>query len=387
MLKILIAEDNSATVAVLVKFLQRQGHRLLLASDGQKALDLFHDDLPDLVLTDINMPIISGLEVIRQMRLLHSDTWVPIIILSAHAEENDVVNGLQAGADDYMIKPINLKILDAKIQSLRHVVNLQKINQQTALSLSKAHQALENEQLLAKSLLDKMLDQGELSYPGLQYWLCPSAQFSGDLIAASRTVGNKLHLMLADATGHGLAAALPTLLIARTFHAMSDKGYALPSILIEMNLTAKKYLATGYFVATSLFAIDFDHQTIEYWNGGLPSGLLIDDDGQIIHVLSSSNLAIGILDNAQFNAQTRLLHWDKPCELFGYSDGLTEAENSVGQFFGEEQLFGILQSQRPGLRLGAVKSAVGNYIANGREQDDISLLAIRCPLAASANPA
>ncbi|MGR9117699.1 MAG: response regulator [Gammaproteobacteria bacterium] len=243
-LKILIAEDNDATAALLVKFLQKQGHTLRLAKDGQKALDLFHAEQPDLVLTDINMPVINGLEFIRQIRRLHSETWVPIIILSAYNQEDDIVNGLEAGADDYMIKPLNLKILIAKIKSLRHFINLQKINQQTTSSLAEAHDALENEQMLAKSLFDKMLDLGDLTYPGLQYWLCPSAQFSGDLITATRTVDQKLYLMLADATGHGLAAALPILLIARTFHAMSDKGYALPSILVEMNRTAKKYLTT-----------------------------------------------------------------------------------------------------------------------------------------------
>jgi len=376
-LKILIAEDNQAMVALLFKFLQKQGHTLLPANDGQTALELFENEYPDLVLTDIHMPLINGLELIRQMRRLRSDTWVPIIILSAYTEEEDIVNGLEAGADDYMTKPINLKILKAKIQSLQHFINLQKINRQTTLSLSEAHQALEREQLLAKSLIDKILDRGEINGSSLQYWLCPSAQFSGDLIAATRTVGTKLYLMLADATGHGLAAALPTLLIARTFYAMSDKGYALPSILIEMNQIAKKYLTTGYFVATALYAIDFDHQTIEYWNGGLPTDLLLDDEGEIMHTLPSSNLAIGILNDDEFNAKTQLLHWDKPCELFGFTDGLTEAENSQGQFFGEERLLSILQSQSPGLRLDAVKNAVESHIQGGREQDDISLFSIR----------
>nr|WP_305908962.1 response regulator [Methylomarinum sp. Ch1-1]MDP4521830.1 response regulator [Methylomarinum sp. Ch1-1] len=238
-LKILIAEDNRATIALLVKFLQRQGHTLLLAKDGRQALDLYRLEQPDVVLTDINMPIVNGLEVIEQMRRWHADTWVPIIILSAYIQEEDIINGLKAGADDYMTKPVNLNILSAKIQSIRHFVYLQRINQQTALSLSEAHRALENEQRLAKSLLDKMLDLGDLDYPGLQYWLCPSTRFSGDLIAATRTIGGKLYLMLADATGHGLTAALPTLLIARTFHAMSDKGFTLPSMLVEMNRNAK----------------------------------------------------------------------------------------------------------------------------------------------------
>ncbi|WP_349432575.1 SpoIIE family protein phosphatase [Methylomarinum sp. Ch1-1] len=379
-LKILIAEDNRATIALLVKFLQRQGHTLLLAKDGRQALDLYRLEQPDVVLTDINMPIVNGLEVIEQMRRWHADTWVPIIILSAYIQEEDIINGLKAGADDYMTKPVNLNILSAKIQSIRHFVYLQRINQQTALSLSEAHRALENEQRLAKSLLDKMLDLGDLDYPGLQYWLCPSTRFSGDLIAATRTIGGKLYLMLADATGHGLTAALPTLLIARTFHAMSDKGFTLPSMLVEMNRNAKKYLTKGHAIAAALFAIDFDHQTIEYWNGGLPDALLIDDEGRVMQALPSSHQTIGLLDRPRFNTTTRLLHWEKPCELIGYTDGLADVRDQQGNSFDRQALVGMLCQHGPGQRVNVVKNRVQVYLQGGGENDDISLFALRCGL-------
>ncbi|WP_305908240.1 SpoIIE family protein phosphatase [Methylomarinum sp. Ch1-1] len=379
-LKILITEDNTETLSLLTHFLQEQGHSLLLAKNSDETLDLFVREYPDLVLADINIPGIDSLEIIAQIRKAQTGKWTPIIILSASNQENDVIKGLQAGADDYMTRPINLNILNAKIQSMERFVALQVNNQQSTLSLSQANEELKKEQQLAKRLLDKMLNMGDLNWPGLSYWLCPSTHFSGDLIAASRSEGGKIYLMLADATGHGLAAALPTLIIARTFHAMSAKGYSLASIVTEINRSAKNDLPTGYFVATALFVIDFNHQTIEYWNGGLPDALLLDNDGNIMHTLSSEHLAIGILAAEQFDSVTRLLPWSKPCELVAYSDGLTESCSPDDEFFGEHRLIDILQKSPPKQRIQNVKKAVLEHIQTSSGQDDISLLSIDCGL-------
>lgn len=375
-LKILVVEDNTSTILFLTKFLQKQGHNTLLAEDGRTAVQLFSSEQPDLVLTDINMPGINGLEAIKQMRNIQTNLWIPIIILSAYDQEHEIVEGLKAGADDYMTKPVNLNILNAKIQSMERFVQLQKTNLQTTLKLSLVNQQLEMEQQLAKRLFDKMLNMGNLNYPGFQYWSYPSAQFSGDLIAATHTTGDKLYLMLADATGHGLSAALPTLIIARTFYAMSIKGYSLSSILAEINHNSKNFLPTGYFVAAALFAINFNHQTIEYWNGGLPDALLIDAEGKVLHTLTSDNLAMGILDDEQFNAKTELITWRKPCELITYSDGLTESCNPLNESFGERRMLHILQSQPMGERIHALKQAIIGHIQANSGQDDISVLTL-----------
>jgi CheY-like chemotaxis protein len=378
LLKILIAEDNAPTSALLTKFLHRHGHTVIVTDNGRQAVELYLSEQPDLILTDINMPIMSGLDAIPLIRQHATDTWIPIIILSALSDVEDVITGLESGADDYLSKPINLNILNAKIRSIARIVTLQNTNKETALKLTAANNDLEQEQLLAKKLADNMLALGDINHPNIQYWLCPNRHFSGDLIAASKTIGDKLYVMLADSTGHGLAASLPTLVMAKIFHTMSDKGFTLSSIAAEMNCSAKVMLTPERFVATALFAIDFHHQTIEYWNGSIPTALLVDDSGKIIHEFKSSNLAIGILPPAAFDARTKLFSWTHACELIVYSDGLTEVESNSDIAFGNKALLSIITSTAAGSRVSALKTKVLAHLQSEQGQDDISLLSVRC---------
>jgi len=377
-LTILLAEDSPAAVALITQFVAREGHQLLVADNGQQAVDYVDQYQPDLILMDINMPVMNGIEAIKIIRAMDIDIWVPIIVLSALSSKDDVIAGFNAGADFYIAKPVNLDILSAKLKAMQRVVALEKQNKQAALKLLATNAQLEQENTLAKKLTDKMLDFGQLQHEALDYWLCPNQDFSGDLIAAADTVGGKLVVMLADSAGHGLSAALPTLLIARSFHAMTAKGFNLSSIVTEMNQSAKRLLPVDRFVAISLFAIDFNQHTIEYWNGGLPTALLVDNDGNISHKFESKHMAIGVLPMQQFNATTELYQWHQNSELIIYSDGLTESENPQGTAFGEAALIELIKNSPAGQRITTIKQTLLNFLQQDVGNDDISLITIRC---------
>lgn len=377
-LRILLAEDNASVLALLKKFLQTSGHIIEVAENGKEALVKYQQNPPDLLLTDINMPIMNGLELIEKIRQEKTETWIPIIILSALSDEQDIINGLEYGADDYLTKPINLSILRAKIKSMQQMITLQSISEHTKEKLRQANFDLEEEHKLAKNLADNMLDQGNIEHPSLEHWLCPAKHFSGDLIAAAQTADGRLYVMLADSSGHGLAAALPTLAVARIFHAMSDKGFSIPSIIEEMNSATKAMLPEDRFVAIALFAIDFHHKVIECWNGGLPSALLVSKSGDILHEFKSEHLAVSILPAEQFDSRTELYQWDETCELLVYTDGVIEAENPSGIQLGENSLLTTVIDNSQGQRVTALKKQVLNHMQTDQGEDDISLLAINC---------
>lgn len=377
-LRILLAEDNASVLALLKKFLQTSGHEVEIAENGQVALDKYKDNPPDLVLTDINMPVMNGLDLIDNVRQLQTEVWVPIVILSALGDEKDIIRGLEAGADDYLTKPINLSILRAKIKSLQQMIHLQTINTLTKAELVKANKDLEQEQMLAKLLADNILDEGDLDNHNVDYWLCPAKHFSGDLIAASQTAEGKLYVMVADSAGHGLAASLPTLAVARIFHAMSKKGFTIPSIITEMNEATKHILPEDRFVATALFSIDYVHKMIECWNGGLPSALLLGDNGEVLHEFKSKHLAVSILSKEKFDSSTELYQWHDTCELIAYTDGVIESEDPSGQQFGTDALLSTLQANSHGKRLTVIKEQVLNHLDAEQGEDDISIVVINC---------
>lgn len=115
---ILVADDDPDIQSLVVLRLERSGYRVLRASDGEQALELALREHPDLAVLDITMPKLDGLEVTRNLRA-HGDTSeMPVILLSARVQEEDVANGLDAGATDYMRKPFSPQELGARVASL-----------------------------------------------------------------------------------------------------------------------------------------------------------------------------------------------------------------------------------------------------------------------------
>jgi DNA-binding response OmpR family regulator len=112
---VLLIEDDDSIRSSLSMFLSQEGYRLAEAPDGEHGIALFGREHPDVVLLDLMLPGIGGLEVIRQLRRT-SD--VPIVIVTAKADTTDVIAGLEAGADDYVTKPLVAKELSARIRAL-----------------------------------------------------------------------------------------------------------------------------------------------------------------------------------------------------------------------------------------------------------------------------
>lgn len=376
-LTILIIEDNATTQLLLSKSLSKLDYNIIIANNGREGVEYYQQHSPDMILTDIDMPVMNGLEAIMSIRALAQDFWVPILILSASDQDKDIISGLEAGADDYLPKPINLAILHAKLNAMQRFVLLQQDNASKALELQQAHEELEQEQLLAKQLADTMLNTGNLDSTPIDYWLCPNGHFSGDFIAASQQVNDTLYVMLADSTGHGLAAALPTMIIVRTFHATTTKGFALSGVVSEMNNAAKSLLPASRFVASNVFAINFHHKTIESWCGGLPDSLILNQQGERVHTLHSEHLALGILPSQSFDASTALWGWDEPIELLAYTDGLTEALSPEGEEFGEQSLLDIVEKYPASQRFSSLKQAVLDHLQADNGHDDISLLSVQ----------
>lgn len=114
-MKALIVDDDLALADVLSFTMRRAGYEVIAAHDGQTALDRWRSDSPDLIILDLNLPKIDGLKVCQQIR---AQAETPIIILSVRGEEDDVVLGLEFGADDYIVKPFSPRQLVARAEAV-----------------------------------------------------------------------------------------------------------------------------------------------------------------------------------------------------------------------------------------------------------------------------
>ena len=115
---VLVADDEEDIRALVAYRLQRAGYEVVTAADGEEALTLATSRLPDLVVLDMMMPKATGLEVTRSMREHEATKDIPVILLTARAQEGDVIRGFEAGADDYVKKPFSPQDLQARVQAL-----------------------------------------------------------------------------------------------------------------------------------------------------------------------------------------------------------------------------------------------------------------------------
>jgi class 3 adenylate cyclase/CheY-like chemotaxis protein len=139
---ILVVDDNEANREILARRLEANGYALAMAADGEEALERARSLLPDLILLDVMMPKLDGLEVCRRLKADKSLPFMPIILVTARGETSDVVAGLDAGGDEYLTKPVDQAALVARVRSILRLKQLHDIVHEQALRLTKQSEEL-----------------------------------------------------------------------------------------------------------------------------------------------------------------------------------------------------------------------------------------------------
>ena len=142
-MKILVVDDSPTIRAALKALLERMGHTVVEANDGKEALQMYRKDRPGLVLIDVVMPVMDGYESARHMRETSADEWVPIIFLSSKEADQDLDRAIEAGGDDYLVKPVSFVVLNAKIRALQRLESMRTKQLEMSRDLASANRELE----------------------------------------------------------------------------------------------------------------------------------------------------------------------------------------------------------------------------------------------------
>ncbi len=235
----------------------------------------------------------------------------------------------------------------------------------------------EQEQRVASGYLSKLITLNKLRDASVQFHLKPAANFSGDLIAIARTPDNRLHLLLADSTGHGLSAALAGMPMIHPFYSMTSKGFNIQAIAREMNRKVWEVLPVSHFVAAILVSIDTVSQMVEVWSGGCPPPVILDGRGECVYRFKPRHLAMGILSPDQFDASVEYYSYeDDRYSLLMYSDGVTDLKNADGEQFGLQRLLESAQEVNAEQRWQNILHAIADHADNsaGLNHDDIAIM-------------
>lgn len=375
-LRILYVEDDEAARQQLSRFLTPRAEYLWCAADGREGLELFQSHHPDLVISDVMMPEMNGLQLAEAIKFFCPG--VPVILTTAFNEPDYLLQGINLGVDAYLCKPLNLEqVTQTLVKSGRQVLRNRELVE-SRLLLQEYHRTAEEERHLVAELMAAMMRPERLADPMVRFSLEPTDLVSGDMITLHRTRDGHLYLMLADATGHGLPAALNLLPINYIFYRLSEQGLPIALMVEEMNRAVHELSPPDRFVAALVASIDQRNQVIEVWNGGIPTALMLNSAAEIIHQFPSANLPLGVVGHQQLTAITEIYQWPEPGQLIIWSDGITDTENEAGEALGRERLAALLQAAPPEQRLTAALTGIQEFAGRRRPFDDHALILAEC---------
>ncbi|ABK46065.1 response regulator receiver protein [Magnetococcus marinus MC-1] len=383
-MKILIVDDDRINSTILTRLLEKDGHKVFTAPNGQRGVELFSDERPDLVLMDIRMPLMNGYEAARRIKSLSPNRFVPIIFLTAVTDDEGLAKCIDAGGDDFLTKPFNRTILQAKIGAMERIGQLHGVLREQKELLERHQQTIRQELEVGKHLFSKIVQAGNLlDAPCLQHWTAPMSLFNGDLLMASYNPAGGLHIMLGDFTGHGLSAAVGALPISEIFYGLTAQGFSISDLVDEMNAKLTEVLPARMFCAACLIEIDPRQQSLLIWNGGLPDILIADASGSIVRRVRSTHLPLGVTHFTAEDRSVEMVEILPDYRVYLYSDGLTEAINPQGQMYGTDHLESLFKPTVSGeARFQTILEDVKRFRAAAPQNDDISLLEIDCNRAA-----
>ncbi|WP_070888125.1 SpoIIE family protein phosphatase [Pseudomonas sp. D1-3] len=218
---LLLIDDDEVVRASIAAYLEDSGFSILLASNGLQGLEVFERERPDLVICDLRMPQVDGLELIRRINAL--EVSAPIIVVSGAGVMTDVVEALRLGAADYLIKPLeDLAVLEHSVRRALDRVHLRQENERYREKLETANRELQaslhllqEDQNAGRQVQMNMLPVTPWEDEGLSFahQIIPSLYLSGDFVDYFRVDERRVAFYLADVSGHGASSAFVTVLL------------------------------------------------------------------------------------------------------------------------------------------------------------------------------
>jgi len=200
-MKILVVDDNRSTHVVVSAILESNGHEVVSVYDGMSAVEMFECVHPDIILMDVMMPRMDGLEAAKEIKKRCGQKFVPIIFVTAANSVSTITECIECGGDDYIVKPIESAVILAKITAMARIYTMCE-------SVITQRLNLENELDVANHVFDTIVDQGRLALPYLNYHSQPASRFCSALLFGNETPAGGVNFLLADFGGFGLSAAM-----------------------------------------------------------------------------------------------------------------------------------------------------------------------------------
>ena len=389
---ILVVDDNEANRDTLARRLERRGYTVATANDGAQALKMLDERPFDLVLLDVMMPVMNGLDALEQIRRTRSATQLPVIMATAKGESQDVVQALNLGASDYVTKPLDFAVVLARVQtqltlkhSVEQILDLEHRLSEANAELRRNALRLQEELSAAAKIQEAFLPTSLPPIAGVEFaWAFqPCAELAGDALNIVPLDAANVALYVLDVTGHGVAASLLAVAAARVLTAdagtdsiLIDKSVRKPTGPAEVAARLDKRFAwdsaTGQFITMFYAVLNIPQRRLTYVSCGHPPPIRVSAAG-VPTPLNGSGMPVGLGGAYEDHA----INLEPGERLFLYTDGVTEARGPSGELFETNRMIDAIKlradvtlRQSVDRLLAQVKQWQGELPA----KDDISVL-------------
>lgn len=339
--QILIVDDDANSRALLARMLSVAGYSCRKTNNAHDGLKLIHEEQPSVLLLDFKMPGMDGIEALRQLRGDNDPAiaQIPVIMLTAHGESE--VTCLEAGADDFVIKPIKIEVLRARIEAQLRLHSLRVQLQQQNKDLEEWRRTHERDLAAARATQQSLIPQKPLQLDGWEIATCyrPVIEVGGDIYGWLPTKNAHWLFWIADATGHGASAALVTTLAKFLFH-YGQEQHDGPGLIMEaVNNDLRGTFGGRSFMSAMCVALDPQSGRASVVGAGHPP-LLVTRFGRGTEAIASSAPPLGLLDKSEFVETVLELN---PGDAFTlYTDGLFRAGANGRTQISPTQLAGMI---------------------------------------------
>jgi sigma-B regulation protein RsbU (phosphoserine phosphatase) len=376
MFQILVIDDDISVQILLKRMLKKQGYEVLAASNGEEGILQALTHKPALIICDWIMPGLNGLEVCDRIKKEPSLSTTFFILLTSLDSIADRVKGLDAGADDFISKPVEQNELQARVRAGLRLHQLSR-------DLQIQKQLIEAELAEAAEYVKSLLPLPVTSPLKINFRFIPSRQLGGDCFDYYWLDANYLAIYLLDTAGHGLRATLPSISVLNLLRSRAIKGldYYQPSQVLaalnntfQMNYRNDKYFTIWYGVYNR------SERKLIYSSAGHPPAILISGtypNTQEVKLLKTPGMPVGMFPEAQYVDD--YCHIENLSTLYIFSDGAYEITQSNGHLWSLEGFIKLIVSLQNSV--DCQLDQLLNYLVtlNSREafDDDLSILQIK----------
>ncbi|MFC5404717.1 PP2C family protein-serine/threonine phosphatase [Cohnella soli] len=325
-MSIIIVDDNATNQLIIKAILNKAGYEdLRIVSSANELYSLLDMETPlvkkvhvDLILMDMMMPGIDGLEACRTILKDERYKDLPIIFVTALGDSFKMAEALDAGACDYVMKPINKMELLARIRS---ALRLKKEMDRHKERDKRMKFKLELAKKVQRNVLSQPLNDENIAISAVYQ---PSSELAGDFYAWYRIDYNRYGVILLDVMGHGISSSLVCMYISSilrdTIIRMTDPELVMHELNRHMKQLYRKEELLNYYFTAIYLVVDTQHRTIEYVNAGHPPGKLILKDRE--EWLTEGCCAIGLFDSIEIKKGK--ISYEDQMKIVLYTDGLLD---------------------------------------------------------------